>query len=256
MPAEQGRPETIIGFDGDDTLWHNENILWSAETKFQQLLRHYMSPDEISQKLYDTGMRNLALFGYGAKSFILSMIETAIEVTDGRVAVADIQALIGFLKEIRRHPVHLIDDASRIVSELSRRYKLILISKGDLLHQEQKVASSGLAEYFMSVEIVAEKDKDVYGKVLKKHAIAPSNFIMVGNSLRSDIEPMLRLGARAVHIPYEITWKHEQNHNIDLNERYYRCRSIVELPEKIREIETELTTSRSADALRRGPAPA
>lgn len=241
MKAGHAGKNLIIGFDGDDTLWHNENILWSAEQKFQQILLRYLSPEEISQKLYEIEMRNLSLFGYGAKGFVLSMIETAIEVTKGRIAVADIETLIGFLKEIIQHPVHLIDNSAKVVEELSQKYNLILISKGELFHQELKVASSGLADFFIGVEIVSEKNEGIYRTILEKYDIPPSNFIMIGNSLRSDIDPILKLGARAIHIPYEITWKHERLDDIATHEdRHFICTSISDVFSIICEIEEKI----------------
>ncbi|BBD41323.1 haloacid dehalogenase (plasmid) [Aminobacter sp. Y103A] len=229
----------VVGMDGDDTLWHNENILWSAEQKFQQVLLHYLSAEDLSHRLYETEMRNLSLFGYGAKGFVLSMIETAIEVTDGRIAVADIQSLVDLLKEIIWHPVHLIDSAAHVVEELSRSYRLILISKGELFHQEHKVASSGLADFFSAVEIVSEKDQSVYARILTKYDVDPSNFVMVGNSLRSDIDPILKLGARAIHVPYEITWKHEGQSSLDpKNRTYVLCNSLTEVAHALREMES------------------
>lgn len=228
----------IVGLDGDDTLWHNENILWAAEQKFHNILLHYLSAEELSHRLYETEMRNLSLFGYGAKGFVLSMIETAIEVTDGRIAVADIQVLLSLLKDIIWHPVHLIDSAAQVVEELSRDYKLILISKGELFHQEHKVASSGLADFFSGVEIVSEKDQSVYARILAKYDIAPSNFVMVGNSLRSDIDPILKLGARAIHIPYEITWKHESQSSLHPDDPdYVMCNSLVDVAAALRRIQ-------------------
>jgi len=228
----------IIGFDGDDTLWHNENVLWSAEQKFHDVLLHYLPAEELSHRLYETEMRNLSLFGYGAKGFVLSMIETAIDVTDGRIAVADIQKLVGFLKDIVAHPLHLIGEAARVVETLSQSNRLILISKGELFHQENKIASSGLAKFFSGIEIVSEKDQGVYQRILTRHTIRPDNFVMVGNSLRSDIDPVLKLGAHAIHIPYEITWRHEHLSPIEGEApRYFLRETIAEVPQTVSAIE-------------------
>jgi putative hydrolase of the HAD superfamily len=235
LPDEPKRQKIVIAFDADDTLWHNENILWSAEQKFQQVLLHSISPEELSQRLYQTEMRNLSLFGYGAKGFVLSMIETAIEVTNGRISTSDIHTLLGFAKEIIQHPVRLLDNAHEVISELSRDYRLILISKGELFHQEQKIASSGLADYFSAVEIVSQKNEGMYLSVFAKHNIAVGKVIMVGNSLLSDINPILKLGAHAIHIPYEITWQHERLEGPDAsNGHYHLCNRLADLVAIIR----------------------
>ncbi|MEO3435386.1 HAD family hydrolase [Inquilinus sp. CAU 1745] len=198
-----------IAFDGDDTLWHNERIFSMTQEKFRALIRSYVPEGEIDDRLQRTEIENLRIFGYGIKGFTLSMVETAIALTDGRITARDIQAIIGFGREMLEHPVELLDDVRETVEALKDRYRLIIITKGDLFDQESKVARSGLADLFWRVEIVSEKDAATYGSILKRHDIAPSEFLMIGNSVRSDVLPVLEIGARAVHLPYELTWVHE-----------------------------------------------
>jgi putative hydrolase of the HAD superfamily len=199
----------VIAFDADDTLWHNEHLYIDAQAAFKRLLAHYQDPDWIAARLDETEQRNIQHFGYGIKSFALSMIETAIELTSGQISGVDIQAIVDLAKGMMAAEVQLIEHTSETVAELAARYSLMLITKGDLLDQEIKVERSGLAAHFQSVEVVSEKDSASYARVLKRHHIAPEAFLMVGNSLRSDILPVLALGASAVYVPYASTWSHE-----------------------------------------------
>lgn len=199
----------IIAFDGDDTLWHNETIYARAEKRFQELLAPYGGDDGAVDALFETEMANLPTYGYGLKSFALSMIETAIRVTSGRIAGRDILQIIDLVKEMKQIPVQLLDGVAEVIPALSASHTLMIVTKGDLFDQETKVARSGLAPYFAHVEIVADKKADVYRALLAKHQIEPQRFLMVGNSLRSDVLPVLEVGAHAVHIPYHVTWAHE-----------------------------------------------
>ena len=198
-----------IAFDGDDTLWHNESLFSMTQDRFRGLLAHAADPADIDARLLAAERRNLGVYGYGIKGFVLSMIETAIEVTDGRVAAQDIQSLIDFGKAMLQHPVELLDGVAEVVESVSGRYRLLLVTKGDLFDQESKIARSGLAERFAAVEIVSEKDPDTYRRILERHGVAPERFVMVGNSVRSDILPVLAVGGHAVHVPYHVTWAHE-----------------------------------------------
>lgn len=198
-----------IAFDGDDTLWHNERVFSMTQEKFRTLIRSYVPEGEIDDRLQRTEIGNLRIFGYGIKGFILSMVETAIALTDGRITARDIQAIVGFGREMLEHPVELLDDVRETVAALKDRYRLLIVTKGDLFDQESKVARSGIADLFWRVEIVSEKDAATYGSILKRHDIAPSEFLMIGNSVRSDVLPVLEIGARAVHLPYPLTWVHE-----------------------------------------------
>ena len=199
----------VIAFDADDTLWHNETLYSDAQSRFQELLAAYDGDHAVLDELYETEMANLPSFGYGIKSFALSMIETAIRITGGQIPAGQIQRIIDIAKGMKQAPVSLLEHVEDVIQALSGTHRLMLITKGDLLDQERKVAHSGLTPHFQSVEVVTEKTADVYRALLAKHEIAPERFIMVGNSLRSDILPVVSLGARAVYIPYHLTWAHE-----------------------------------------------
>lgn len=199
----------VIAFDADDTLWHSETLYLRVQQEFQALLAPYCGDDGVMDELYETETGNLPYYGYGIKGFTLSMIETAIRVTDGEIGAWQIQKLIELAKEMKRAPVHLLPHVAEVVPALSKSYRLMLITKGDLFDQEAKIANSGLAPCFDHVEIVTDKTPEVYRTVLAKHRIDPRCFLMVGDSLRSDILPVVALGACAVHIPYPITWAHE-----------------------------------------------
>ncbi len=198
-----------IGFDADDTLWHTETLYTDAQVRFKQLLLPYHSPEWIEERLYQTEIANLPRFGYGIKAFALNMIETAIVLTEGRIAGREIQAVVDLAKEMLAADVHLLEHAVETVAQLATEYDLMLITKGDLYEQESKVARSGLARHFRHVEVVADKTHDRYQALLARHQIEPAQFLMVGNSLRSDVLPVLALGGCAVYIPYRLTWAHE-----------------------------------------------
>lgn len=220
-----------IAFDADDTLWHNEGLYSLTQKRFSQLLSPYQDDEIIQRELYETEMRNLKIFGYGIKGFTLSMIETAIELTGGQIAGEEIRQIIGYAKEMLQTPVKLIDEAEAVVSSLSTHYQLMLITKGDLFDQESKVAQSGLARYFDIVEIVTEKTAETYADLLEKHDLEADQFIMVGNSLRSDILPVLSAGAHAVHIPYHLTWSHEMIEPVaSISDRFHELEQIDKLP--------------------------
>ena len=199
----------VIAFDADDTLWHTERLYVNAQAKFKELLAHYHSPEWIQERLDQAETRNLPHFGYGIKAFALSMIETAVELTEGHISGRDIQAIIDTAKEMLSAEVELLEHAAETVTRLADIYALMLITKGDLRDQEMKITRSGLGPHFRYVEIVSDKSPESYAVLLKRHAITPERFLMVGNSLRSDILPVLALGARAVYIPYRLTWTHE-----------------------------------------------
>jgi len=198
----------VIALDGDDTLWHSEHLFVDTQDRFRDLVRPYVELDDagLDAQLLEVERRNLPLFGYGVKAFTLSLVETAIEVTDGRIPGADLQAVLDLGKVLIDHPVDLLDGVRDAVDVLTDTHRVMVITKGDLLHQETKVARSGLAELFWRVEIVSEKDEATYSRIFERHAIEPSTFVMVGNSVRSDVLPVLALGGRAVHVPYSVTW--------------------------------------------------
>ena len=200
----------VIAFDADDTLWHNEIHYARAQQRLQALLAPYRGDDGLVDELYRTEMANLAMFGYGLKSFGLSMIETAIRVTRGRIQAGDVDQILDLVKEMKRAPVELLEHVAEVIPTLARSHTLMVITKGDLLDQEDKMGRSGLAPYFCHVEVVSAKTEEVYRALLRKHQIPPQRFLMVGNSLRSDVLPVVALGGHGVHIPYAITWQHEQ----------------------------------------------
>jgi len=205
MPAQFD----LIALDADDTLWHNETMFSLTQAKFLELLAGEHSPELIERKLYETELRNLHNFGYGVKGFTLSMIETALELTERQVSGAIIQQIIDFAKAMVHAPVELLDHVAEVVPWLAERYSLMLLTKGDLFDQESKLARSGLAEHFRYVEIVSDKTATSYRALFDRYQIEPGRFLMVGNSLRSDILPVTALGGRAVYIPYHLTWAHE-----------------------------------------------
>ena len=208
---------TMIGFDADDTLWHSEGYYQAASAAFVDIVGRYvdLADRRVHEDMLATERRNLALFGYGAKGMTLSMVETAIAVTDARISAADVHRLVELGKGVLQHPVELLPGIRAAVEAVARDFPLVLITKGDLFHQEKKVRQSGLSDLFRRIEIVSEKDERTYRRLLEEFAIAPAQFLMVGNSLRSDIEPVVRLGGWGVHMPYHVTWGHELDHGLD-----------------------------------------
>ncbi len=196
-----------VGLDADDTLWHNEVHFLETRSKFKKLLSQYHEPEWVEDHLDETEARNIKHFGYGIKGFTLSMVETAIELSDGKVTGSEIATILEFGKDMINSPLEIFDDAKEVVKSLSEGYKLLLITKGDLFDQELKIARSGLADYFSDVEIVSEKTRQVYKGILEKNKISPAEFVMVGNSMRSDILPVVEIGGIAVHIPSSSEWK-------------------------------------------------
>lgn len=221
----------IIAFDADDTLWVNETIFTDTQELCKSILAPYIKPELMEDKLYEIERRNLRHFGYGIKGFMLSMIETAIEISEGSISAKEIQKIIELGKEMIAHPVHLLDRVEDTIRILSEQYELMIITKGDLFDQESKVARSGLADFFTKIEIISEKDKSSYRRVLQRHQIKPQEFIMVGNSLKSDVLPICELGGRAVHIPFHTTWALEQidDHKVQ-HIQYTELSSISQLP--------------------------
>jgi putative hydrolase of the HAD superfamily len=199
----------VVAFDADDTLWQNERLFVVAQDEFKQLLAQYHRPEWIADRLYETEMRNLKHFGYGIKAFALSMIETAVELTEGRITGRDIQTIVDAARTMLCAEVELLEHAADTLAQLTERYRLMVITKGDLLDQEAKIARSGLAAYFTHVEIVSDKRPENYARLLARHGVDPERFLMIGNSLRSDILPVLAIGGSAVYVPHELTWAHE-----------------------------------------------
>lgn len=222
----------VVGLDGDDTLWHSEQLFVETQDRFRDLLADHTDLDAaaLDARLIDVERRNMATFGYGVKAFTLSLIETAIEVTEGRVPASAVQAVLDLGKVLLDHPVQLLDGVLDAVDDLSDRYRLLVVTKGDLLHQESKVARSGLQELLWGVEIVSEKDEATYRRVLDRNGIDPAAFVMVGNSVRSDVLPVLEIGGRAVHVPYHVTWELEHADPDPARHDFPVLASIAELP--------------------------
>ncbi len=200
----------VIAFDADDTLWRNEDIFIHAQDEFINLLLPYHDETYIRSHLGDVQIQNLEHFGYGIKGFTLSMIETAIELTEGRISGNEIHEIIQLAKCMLASPVELLPNVENVLSKLEGKARLFVITKGDLLDQESKLARSGIADYFETIEIVSDKTSDAYQQILQRHNIPTEHFLMVGNSLKSDILPVLDLGAQALHVPYHSTWDHEK----------------------------------------------
>ncbi len=233
--------ELLVGLDADDTLWHSEVHFELTQAKVRQLLAPNIDIERFDAQLLAVERRNLGFFGYGVKGFALSLVETAIEVTDGRIPARDIGAILEWAKEMMSHPVELLDHVAEVVPAVARAHRVVVITKGDLFHQEAKVAASGLAEHFEGVEIVSEKAVGDYRKVLDRYGVEPSRFVMVGNSLRSDVLPVVELGGWGVHVPYEITWALEHAELPDpLADRVVRLDDLGQLPATLRSIAAQL----------------
>jgi putative hydrolase of the HAD superfamily len=229
----------VIAFDADDTLWHNERLYVRAQAMLKQLLAQYHHPEWIAERLYHTEMRNLQHFGYGIKGFALSMIETAVELTEGRITGHEIQTIIDAAKEMLAADVELLEHVADTLVSLTNTYALMLITKGDLFDQELKIARSGVAQHFRHIEIVSDKSQASYDTLLKRHGIAPERFLMVGNSLRSDILPVLALGASAVYVPHQLTWAHEAAEPPVAQPGYYEVKHLGLLPNLLKDLERQ-----------------
>ncbi len=204
-----GRNLTAIGFDADDTLWQNEQFYRLTERHFAELLSDFGEEADISSRLLDAEKRNLGYYGFGIKGFTLSMIETAIEVTEGKVPAETIEKILGIGRELLRHPVEPLPHAHETLEALAGRYFLVMITKGDLFDQERKLAQSGLGDYFDAVEIVSGKNATTYRRIFSKLADGPERAMMIGNSLKSDVVPAIAAGAYGVFVPHELTWVFE-----------------------------------------------
>lgn len=225
-----------IGFDADDTLWHNEYFYRLTQERFCDLLRDFTEADHLMDRLLDAERRNLGHYGFGIKGFVLSMIETAIEVTEERVPASVIRELIAAGQDMLRHPIELLPFARDAVEAMAERYRVVLITKGDLLDQERKLAQSGLGELFDAVEIVSDKTADVYAGIFLRHAESPERIMMVGNSFKSDVLPAIEAGGWGVHVPHELTWPLEHGEPPVGHARYREIADLGRLPALVREI--------------------
>lgn len=220
----------VIGFDADDTLWHSETLFQRIHERYRALLSTYHGAETVDRALIETERRNLALYGYGVKGFTLSAIETAIDLTGGKIGTGEIRAIMDSGREMLAHPVQLLEGVSETIATLAQSHRLILITKGDLRHQESKVANSGLAPHFQHIEIVSEKDRETYRALLRKLGVEPEEFLMAGNSLKSDILPVLELGGAGALIPYPLLWELEQSgEKPPASERFFELKNLNEL---------------------------
>ncbi len=227
----------MVGFDADDTLWRSQDYFDDAQAQYERILAGYVDLDDVGQRLYQFESRNIAFFGYGVKGMALSMVEAAVEITAARISARDIGRIVALAKSLLRHPVELLDGVRAAVAAVAADYPVVLITKGDLFHQEAKVRDSGLADLFRRIEIVSEKDPATYARLLEEFGVPAQRFLMVGNSLRSDIVPVLELGGWGVHVPYHRTWQHEAEAKLNGgDERLRTLDGIAGLPQALHEL--------------------
>ncbi len=243
-------PVLTLGFDADDTLWHNETIFEHVHERYRALLARFHDAATVDRTLFATEMRNLERYGYGVKGFTLSAIETAIALSAGKISADEIQQLIALGQDMLAHPVELLDGVAETLAHLSGQYRLLVITKGDLRDQERKIARSGLAAHFRHVEILSEKNEGAYAALFRRHAIEPARFLMIGNSLKSDILPVLALGGAGVHIPYHLTWAAEHvEYAPRADGRFFEVKSVRELPELLQTWSRSLQSRRGLPTL-------
>ncbi len=211
----------VIGFDADDTLWVNETYFREAELEFGKLMQQYETINKIDQELFKIEINNLPIYGYGVKGFILSMVEAALDISNNQVNQKTIAAIIDIGKSMLNKPVVLLDGVQKTLQALSKSHRLIMATKGDLLDQERKLEKSGLHKYFHHIEVMSDKKQSDYKKLLSHLDIKPQEFLMIGNSLKSDILPLINIGANAIHVPFHTTWQHEMIDNNALSNKDY-----------------------------------
>jgi putative hydrolase of the HAD superfamily len=200
----------VVAFDADDTLWVNENYFREGEEKFVSLMSEYASEKESMDILFEVEMQNLSIYGFGIKGFMLAMTESAGRISKGKVSASEIDQILDIGKAMLNKPVELLDKVEDILKEVQKDYRVILATKGDLLDQQRKLEKSGLEKYFHHIEVMSDKKEKDYRKLIKHLDIQAEEFLMVGNSLKSDILPVVEIGGKAIYVPYEITWLHEQ----------------------------------------------
>jgi len=229
-------PISVLGLDADDTLWHNETFYQSTRQRFNELLADFVDTKRLEEEIEATERRNLSLYGYGAKGFTLSMMETAIQVSEGKVSSQALSEILAIGRELMNHPVEPFPGVHEALEALSAEYKLVLITKGDLFHQESKLAASGLGGFFSSVEIVSEKKADTYTRIFSRHGAGPEHAAMAGNSVRSDVLPALEAGSYAALIPFHLVWAHEDAPLPALHPRFAELPSLADLPRWLAEV--------------------
>lgn len=230
------RNMATIAFDADDTLWHNERYFQISQDRFRDLLAPYSDSDHLSERLLAAERRNLGHYGYGVKGFMLSMIETAIEVTKQNVPAQVISELLAVGQDMLAHPIELLPGVEDVIGVLAAEYNILLITKGDLLDQERKLAQSGLGEMFDGVEIVSEKTPQVYSRIFQAYGKGPQTSMMVGNSLKSDVLPVLEIGAWGVHVPHDLTWALEHAETPTDYVRFREMPTLTGLPELVKDL--------------------
>ena len=221
---------STIGFDADDTLWQNETFFRLTEQRFTELLSEHGAHEVISARLLEAERRNLRFYGFGVKGFTLSMIETAVEVTNGQVSASVIGEILGYGRQMLQNPVETLPHARETLDALAGRSRILLITKGDLFDQERKLAQSGLGDYFSAVEIVSDKTPSVYERIFTRHGDGPARAVMVGNSLKSDVVPAIRAGSWGVYVPHDLTWVLEHEEAPEADPRFRRIADLGQLP--------------------------
>lgn len=219
----------VIGFDADDTLWVNETYFRDTEEKFAELLDGYETKNKIDQELFKMEMANLESYGYGIKGFMLSMIESALDLSNNKVPQQTISEILNLGKKMIAHPVELLDGVEEVLSKLAGKYRLIVLTKGDLLDQERKLDKSGLSKYFHHVEVLSDKKENNYSNLLEHLNIDVNEFLMIGNSLKSDVLPILNIGAKAVHVPFHTTWAHEMVAEDEMVNNHLKLNNIKDI---------------------------
>ncbi|PWL37593.1 HAD family hydrolase [Flagellimonas aquimarina] len=219
----------VIGFDADDTLWVNETYFRETEERFAELLEGYETKNKVDQELFKMEMDNLGLYGYGVKGFMLSMIESALDLSNNKIPQETILEILSLGKKMISHPVELLDGVEEVLSKLVNKYRLIVLTKGDLLDQERKLEKSGISKYFHHVEVLSDKKESNYKNLLEHLEIDVREFLMIGNSLKSDVLPILNIGANAVHVPFHTTWAHEMVTEVEQVNNHLKLNSLKDI---------------------------
>ena len=219
----------VIAFDADDTLWVNETYFRAVEHKFAQLLSAYETENTIDQELFKMEMENLPIYGYGIKGFMLSMVESAIKLSNGKISNSVLSEIIELGKEMIEMPVELLDGIEEVLEKLNKKYRLLVLTKGDLLDQERKLEKSGLTKYFHHVEVMSDKKEKNYKDLLAHLEIDVNEFLMIGNSLKSDVLPIVNIGGKAIHVPFHTTWQHETVSPNEESDAYDVVKNVVEV---------------------------
>ena len=227
---------SVIAFDADDTLWHTESLFVETQARLVAILDRYAPHGEVVARLQETEQRNLALFGYGIKGFILSMVETAIEISQRKVTASEIHEILMMGRAMLDSPLDLLEDVVETLEALGGRHRMFLITKGDLLDQSNRIEKSGLAAHFAHIEIVSKKTAETYQRIFAAQGVAPEEVMMIGNSIPSDVLPVLEIGGYGVHIPYTVTAAFERHEDLPRHDRFHQLTAIGELPGLIRRL--------------------